>query len=124
ATDSRVNYLSFIGSAKVGWSLKSKLAPGTRCALEHGGVAPVIVEKDAEIETLVPSLVKGGFYHAGQVCVSVQKIFVHQDIAEDLAQQIAKQADQLVVGDPLNKDTEVGPLIQTKEVGRVGEWVQ
>src|SRR5690606_35251388 len=124
ATDPRVNYLSFIGSAKVGWYLKSKLAPGTRCALEHGGVAPVIVEKDADFESMVPALVKGAFYHAGQVCVSVQKIFVHQDIADELAKQIARLAAQLIVGDPLDEETEVGPLIQAKEVDRVAEWVQ
>ncbi|VAV83410.1 Succinate-semialdehyde dehydrogenase [NAD(P)+], partial [hydrothermal vent metagenome] len=70
-TDSRVNYFSFIGSSKVGWYLKSKLSPGTRCALEHGGAAPVIVEKDADFTEMLPSLLKGGFYHAGQVCVSV-----------------------------------------------------
>ena len=67
-TDERVNYFSFIGSAKVGWYLRSKLSPGTRCALEHGGVAPVIVEPDANIETMIPALAKGGFYHAGQYC--------------------------------------------------------
>lgn len=123
-TDQRVNFLSFIGSAKVGWSLKSKLAPGTRCALEHGGVAPVIVEKDADLAEIVPSLVKGGFYHAGQVCVSVQKIFVHQDIGDDLAHQLAEQADHLIVGDPLDEKTEIGPLILPKEVDRVEEWVR
>ena len=121
-TDPRVNYLSFIGSAKVGWYLKSKLAPGTRCALEHGGVAPVIVERDAEVDAILPALVKGGFYHAGQVCVSIQKIFVHQDIAEALAEKIAQQAEKLIVGDPLDEQTEVGPLIQHKEVDRVAEW--
>jgi acyl-CoA reductase-like NAD-dependent aldehyde dehydrogenase len=122
-TDKRINYLSFIGSAKVGWYLKSKLAPGTRCALEHGGAAPVIVEADAEFETMVPALVKGGFYHAGQVCVSVQKVFAHESIAQELADEITKAAEQLIVGDPLDKNTEVGPLIAEKEVERVHEWV-
>lgn len=122
-TDKRINFLSFIGSAKVGWYLKSKLAPGTRCALEHGGAAPVIVEPDAEFKTMVPALVKGGFYHAGQVCVSVQKIFVHESISEALADEITKAAEQLIVGDPLDKNTEVGPLIAEKEVERVHEWV-
>ncbi|HSI76649.1 MAG TPA: aldehyde dehydrogenase family protein [Lunatimonas sp.] len=124
ATDKRINYLSFIGSAKVGWYLKSKLAPGTRCALEHGGAAPVIVEKDASMDEMVPLLTKGGFYHAGQVCVSVQKVFVHDEIAQELADKIAEQAKKLKVGDPLKEDTEVGPLIRTSEVDRVHEWVQ
>jgi acyl-CoA reductase-like NAD-dependent aldehyde dehydrogenase len=123
-TDSRINFLSFIGSAKVGWFLKSKLSPGTRCALEHGGVAPVIVEKDVDLEEIISALVKGAFYHAGQVCVSVQKIFVHQDIADDLANLLSEHANKLIVGDPLDEKTEVGPLIQTKEVNRVEEWVQ
>jgi len=122
-TDSRVNYLSFIGSAKVGWYLKSKLAPGTRCALEHGGAAPVIVEPDADLGEMLPALVKGGFYHAGQVCVSVQKVFVHESIAKEVAAQMAALAKKLVVGDPLDEKTEVGPLIQPKEVDRVEEWV-
>lgn len=124
ATDKRVNFLSFIGSGKIGWYLKSKLAPGTRCALEHGGAAPVIVEQDAVIEDMLPLLVKGGFYHAGQVCVSVQKVFVHEKIAKTLAQEMAKAAEKLKVGDPLDEATEVGPLIRTGEVDRVEEWVK
>ncbi len=121
--DERINYLSFIGSAKVGWHLRSKLAPGTRCALEHGGAAPVIVEKDADFEELLPALLKGGFYHAGQVCVSVQRVFIHEDICESVANQLAGLVKKLIVGDPLDKNTEVGPLITPAEVDRVEEWV-
>jgi acyl-CoA reductase-like NAD-dependent aldehyde dehydrogenase len=123
-TDQRVNFLSFIGSAKVGWYLKSKMAPGTRCALEHGGAAPVIVEPDADLDEMLPALVKGGFYHAGQVCVSVQKVFVHESIAKEVADKMAEFAGKLVVGDPLDEKTEVGPLILPKEVDRVENWVK
>lgn len=122
-TDSRINYLSFIGSAKIGWYLKSKLAPGTRCALEHGGAAPVIVAPDADLKDMLPALVKGGFYHAGQVCVSVQKVFVHESIARKVAEEMALMAEKLIVGDPLDEKTEVGPLILPKEVDRVEDWV-
>ncbi|PSL07262.1 aldehyde dehydrogenase family protein [Cecembia rubra] len=122
-TDKRVNYLSFIGSAKIGWYLKSKLAPGTRCALEHGGAAPVIVEADAQLNEMIPALVKGGFYHAGQVCVSVQKVFVHESLARKVAGEMAKLAEKLIVGNPLDEKTEVGPLILPKEVDRVEDWV-
>lgn len=122
--DERIHYLSFIGSAKVGWHLRSKLAPGIRCSLEHGGAAPVIVEKDADMEALLPALLKGGFYHAGQVCVSVQKVFVEQQICAAVANELAALAKKLVVGDPLDHDTEVGPLISTGEVDRVDEWVK
>jgi len=69
--------MTFIGSSHVGWHLNRMVADGTRVALEHGGVAPVIVEKSASLETLIPSIVKGGFYHAGQVCVSVQNNPTH-----------------------------------------------
>ena len=80
ATDPRVAFLSFIGSARVGWSLRSKLAPGTRSALEHGGAAPAIVDRSADLDAIMDPLAKGGYYHAGQVCVSTQRIFVHADI--------------------------------------------
>jgi len=122
-TDPRVNYFSFIGSAKVGWYLRSKLSPGTRCALEHGGAAPVLVEKDADIEDMLPALLKGGFYHAGQVCVSVQRVFIHEDICEDVARRFAEMAGKLVVGDQMSEKTEVGPLILPREVDRVEAWV-
>lgn len=122
-TDARINYLSFIGSAKIGWYLKSKLAPGTRCALEHGGAAPVIVAPDADLKDMLPALVKGGFYHAGQVCVSVQKVFVHESLAKEVAKEMAKMAEKLIVGDPLDEETEVGPLILPKELDRVEDWV-
>ena len=122
-TSPLVSFFSFIGSAKVGWMLRSKLAPGTRCALEHGGAAPVIVTEDADLEAALPKLTKGGFYHAGQVCVSVQRIFVHESIAETLANRLATAADQLCTGDPTLEATEVGPLIRPGEVDRVEAWV-
>jgi len=123
-TDPRVSFFSFIGSAKVGWMLRSQLAPGARCALEHGGAAPVIVMEDADMADALPLLAKGGFYHAGQVCVSVQRVFAHESLARDLAEQLAAQAKQLKIGDPTAEDTDVGPLIRHREVDRVDEWVQ
>lgn len=122
-TDSRVNFLTFIGSAKVGWSLKSKLPPGTRCALEHGGAAPVIVERDADFGEMIPDLVKGSFYHAGQVCVSVQKIYVNQEICDRFIKEFSEVTNKLIVGNPFDKTTDVGSLITQKEVNRVEEWV-
>lgn len=124
ATDTRVSYLTFIGSAKVGWHLRSKLANGTRCAMEHGGVAPVIIDESVKINELIQPLIKGSFYHAGQVCVSVQKVFVHQTIINKIAEQLVAEAKTLVVGNPSDKQTEVGPLILPKEVNRVEQWVK
>lgn len=122
-TDPRVAFLTFIGSAKVGWSLRSKLAPGTRYALEHGGLAPVILGEDININDAIPLLIKGGFYHAGQVCVSVQRIFVPDPILSEFADEFANAAQQLLVGDPTKAETEVGPLIQHREVERVDQWI-
>jgi len=122
-TDPRVAFLSFIGSAKVGWMLRSKLAPGVRCALEHGGAAPVIVDETADVDTMVPLLAKGGLYHAGQVCVSVQRVFAPTAQAQQLAEALAVVADGLVVGDAVEERTEVGPLIRPREVDRVEEWL-
>jgi acyl-CoA reductase-like NAD-dependent aldehyde dehydrogenase len=68
-TDPRVAFFSFIGSARVGWHLRSVLAPGTRCALEHGGAAPAIIDRSAGLDRVIEPLVKGGYYHAGQVSV-------------------------------------------------------
>ena len=122
--DSRVGFFSFIGSAKVGWMLRSQLAPGTRCALEHGGAAPVLLTADADMNKAIPSVLKGGFYHAGQVCVSVQRVFADKSVARSFAEKLAEGADKLIVGDPTDAATEVGPLIVPAEVDRVHEWVE
>ena len=122
-TDPRVAFFSFIGSAGVGWMLRSKLAPGARCALEHGGVAPVIVDATADLDLAVPSLVKGGFYHSGQVCVSVQRVFAHASIVGDLCTRMSEAAQALKVGNAIDEDTECGPLIRPREVDRVAQWI-
>jgi len=122
--DRRVGFWSFIGNAEVGWRLRGKLAPGARCALEHGGVAPVIVAGDADLGYALPLVMKAAFYHAGQVCVSVQRVYADKAIARDLAGRMAEAAEKLKVGDPTLPDTEVGPLIRHSEVERVDEWVR
>lgn len=124
ATDARIAFLSFIGSAKVGWSLRSKAAPGTRVALEHGGAAPAIVDRSADLEKVIEPIVKGGFYHAGQVCVSTQRLFVHADIAEEFTQRLVARVEGLRTADPILKDTEVGPLILPREADRVTDWIE
>ena len=122
-TDERVAFFSFIGSAAVGWKLRSLLAPGTRVALEHGGIAPVIVGPSANKDQFVPSLVKGGYYHSGQVCVSVQRVFTFGSSAKELAESIAADASKLIVGNAIDAETQCGPLIRNREVDRVEEWV-
>jgi acyl-CoA reductase-like NAD-dependent aldehyde dehydrogenase len=122
-TDGRVGFFSFIGSAKVGWMLRSKLAPGARCALEHGGAAPVIIAPDADLDDTLPLLAKGGFYHAGQVCVSVQRVFAHSSIVATVANRLAEQGDAMKIGNPTLSTTDVGPLIRHRETDRVEAWV-
>lgn len=122
--DARVSFMSFIGSAKVGWTLRSQLPVGAACALEHGGVAPAIVDETADLDDAIPLLLKGGFYHAGQVCVSVQRIYVHDSVFAAFTERFVEGAKALTVGDPTVSSTEVGPLILPREVDRVHEWVQ
>ena len=121
--DERVAFFSFIGSAEVGWKLRSELAPGARCALEHGGIAPVIVAADADLDDALPLIAKGGFYHAGQVCVSVQRVYADASVAQETAERLASLASTMKVGDPTLDDTEVGPLIRSTEVDRIESWV-
>jgi len=122
-TDSRVAFFSFIGSAKVGWMLRAKLSPGTRCALEHGGAAPLILADDFDLDLAVASVLKGGFYHAGQVCVSVQRVYAPSVRARQFAEALSAGARKLTTGHPTDANTEVGPLIRPREVDRVAEWV-
>ena len=123
-SDNRIAFLSFIGSSKVGWYLRSKLSPGTRCALEHGGMAPLFLEDDTNVDNAVKSITRAGFYHAGQVCVSVQKIFVHENILNEFSKGLKESVEKIIVGDQLIESTEVGPLIRPQEVDRIDNWVK
>ena len=122
-TDARVGFFSFIGSARVGWMLRSKLAPGARCALEHGGAAPLFLAPPYNRDAALAATLKGGFYHAGQVCVSVQRVFAPSADAAEFATALADRASKLLVGPPEDEKTEVGPLIRQAEVDRVADWV-
>lgn len=119
----KIAFFTFIGSARVGWMLRSILAPGVRCALEHGGVAPCIVTASADLDKAIPAITKGGFYHAGQVCVSTQRVYVEQSIMAEFVSRLTTAVAALKVGDARNDDTEVGPLIRSSEVSRVDDWV-
>ena len=123
-TSDRIGFFSFVGSAKVGWFLRSKLAPGVRCTLEHGGAAPVILDQGADLDRAIPALLKGGYYHAGQVCVSVQRVFAHVSMRDEVVQRLTEGAAALTVGDATLPETDVGPLIRQREVDRIHEWVE
>lgn len=118
------DFVSFIGSAKVGWELRKFLSEGTRLALEHGGQAPAIVRHDADLNITIPALVRGAFYHAGQVCISTQMIFVHDSIFEVFLKQFKEASEKLVVGDARDEKTDVGPLIRPLEVVRIQKLIK
>ncbi len=115
--------LSFTGSANVGWMLKGK-AGHKRVLLELGGNAGVIIEPDANLETAVARCVVGGFGYAGQTCISVQRIFVHQSHYDRFLQSFVDKVRTLPIGDPALDTTVVGPLINEQAAIRVEAWVQ
>ncbi len=115
--------LSFTGSVGVGWMLKSKAGP-KRVLLELGGNAGVIIEPDADVETAVTRCVAGGYGYAGQTCISVQRIYVHQSQYDRCLQAFVKKVQALPTGDPGLDTTIVGPLINEQAAIRVENWIQ
>jgi acyl-CoA reductase-like NAD-dependent aldehyde dehydrogenase len=123
AQDDRIKKVSFTGSTDVGWKLKS-LVPRKKVTLELGGNAAVIVEPDADLDHAAERVAFGGFYQAGQSCISVQRVLVHRDVYDVFCERVVPHVEALVVGDPSNEDTDVGPLIDSDAVDRVDAWVQ
>src|SRR5919198_942610 len=122
ARDERYKKISFTGSSEIGWYLKG-LDPQKRATLGLGGNAGVIVHKDADLDFAAQRVAYGGYYQAGQSCISVQRVLVSSEVYEDFADRLVKQVESLKVGDPLDPTVDVGPVIQHKEVGRIKEWV-
>ena len=115
--------LSFTGSVNIGWMLKRK-AGHKRVLLELGGNAGVIIEPDANLDTAVARCVAGGFGYAGQTCISVQRIFVHQSHYDRFLQSFVDKVRTLPMGDPALETTVVGPLINEQAAMRVEAWIQ
>jgi acyl-CoA reductase-like NAD-dependent aldehyde dehydrogenase len=115
--------VSFTGSAPVGWSIAAT-APRKRVLLELGSNSPLLVEPDADAEDVARRAAVAGFGYAGQSCISVQRLLVHRELHDELVSALAAAADGLVVGDPLDDSTDVGPLIRPEETERVRSWVQ
>jgi len=120
--DPRFKLLSFTGIAAVGWKLKA-ICGKKKVVLELGGNAGVIVEPDADIELATQRCAAGGFGSAGQTCISVQRIFVHQSIADLFTTKLLLQVARLKAGDPNDSATVVGPLIDQAATARVEEWI-
>jgi acyl-CoA reductase-like NAD-dependent aldehyde dehydrogenase len=121
--DERVRLITFTGSAPVGWKLAER-APRKRVTLELGNSTPVLVEADADLEDAAGRLAANAFSFAGQSCISVQRIYVHEDAYEELLSRFLPHVEALVVGDPADEETDVGPLIDRESRDRVLAWIE
>ncbi|MFB3915114.1 MAG: aldehyde dehydrogenase family protein [Terriglobales bacterium] len=121
--DERFKMLTFTGSAAVGWQLKNR-AGRKKVVLELGGNAGVIVHSDADLAYAAERCVVGGFAYAGQVCISVQRIFVQRAVAEEFTDFLVEGACKLKAGDPLDQSTTLGPMITEKDAIRAEQWVR
>jgi acyl-CoA reductase-like NAD-dependent aldehyde dehydrogenase len=122
-SDSRLRMLTFTGSAAVGWKLKA-MAPRLRCTLELGGNAAMIVHEDADIDLAAQSILTGGFSYSGQSCISVQRVFVHKTRWQTLAQRLTEGIEQTPSGDPLDEQTQIGPMISLAAAERAADWIE
>jgi len=121
--DDRVAMISFTGSPPVGWHLKS-IAGRKKVSLEMGGNAALVVHEDADLERAIQRTVIGGYGYAGQVCISIQRIFVHRPIYERFRAQLIEATKKCPFGDPMNSKTICGPLIDVVNAKRVESWIQ
>lgn len=121
-TDPRLKLLSFTGSPEVGWELKSR-AGKKRVVLELGGNAACVVDQDADLDDATERMVVGAFYQSGQSCIGVQRILVHERIYESFRGKLVAATKKLVMGDPKQEETFVGPMISEEEAERLEGWI-
>lgn len=122
-TDERFKLLTFTGSAEVGWAMKAR-AGKKRVVLELGGNAGVIVDASADIDFAVKRIVAGGFTFAGQSCISVQRVYVHDSVADTFAARLTAAVSALHAGDPRDASNDLGPMISHGDVNRIETWVR
>ena len=121
-THDDVAMITFTGSPEVGWGIRARGAR-KRVSLELGNNAPVVVEADADLELAATKIVAGGFAFSGQTCISVQRVYVHSSVHDELLDLVTAKVEQLVVGDPADDATVVSALIASKETKRVKDWI-
>jgi glyceraldehyde-3-phosphate dehydrogenase (NADP+) len=121
--DNRIKVLTFTGSPAVGWGLKSK-AGRKMVTLELGGNAGTIVHKDTDVDYAAGRVAWGAYSYAGQSCISVQRVYTHHDIFESFVDNLIPRVKALVVGNPLDEATDVGPLIDKGAADRLGVWLE
>jgi len=122
--DPRLAMLTFTGSPEVGWRLRSEVAPGVRVILELGGNAGIVVHDDADLEAAARAACRGGYAHAGQICISVQRVYVQEKIYDRFMESFTRLVKSLKLGDPLDESTDVGPLIDAAAVEKTVQWVE
>ena len=121
--DERVKMISFTGSAEVGWQIKSKANRKT-VTLELGGNAPVIVDDSADIEKSLKQTTTGAFAYAGQVCISVQRVYIHDKIFDEWTEKFLRNAKNLRKGNPLDEATELSAMITEDAAKKAQSWVE
>jgi acyl-CoA reductase-like NAD-dependent aldehyde dehydrogenase len=120
--DERVKAITFTGSSAVGWGLRER-APRKRVNLELGNATPLIVEADADVEAAAAATAQHGFSFAGQSCISIQRVYVQRSVYEDYLERLLPKVEQLVLGDPADEETDVGPVIDEGARDRILEWI-
>jgi len=121
--DERLKLLSFTGSPASGWDLKAR-AGHKRVLLELGGNAALVLDHDTDIEDAVERVLPGAFAQSGQSCIAVQRIFVHEQIADAFRERLVRRTGELVAGDPREEETFIGPMISEAEAERLESWIQ
>lgn len=121
-TDERLKLLSFTGSPAVGWDLKKKSGK-KKVVLELGGNAACVVDNDWDLDDAVERIVFGAFYQSGQSCIGVQRIIVHTDVYDEFKAKLVTRTKALIMGDPKNEDTFIGPMISEGEAERLQNWI-
>jgi acyl-CoA reductase-like NAD-dependent aldehyde dehydrogenase len=121
--DERVKVLTFTGSSGVGWEL-ARRAPRKRVTLELGNSTPVIVEPDADIAAATSAMATHSFSFAGQSCISVQRIYIHENVYDDFLAQLVPKVEELQLGDPADEETDVGPVIDDDARERILQWIE
>ncbi len=117
-----VRVVSFTGSRKIG-EIITRQAGIKKVVLELGSNSAIVLHKDGDLKKAVQKTVLGGYAIAGQVCISVQRVFVHEELFDQFLEELEKAVNGLKVGDPMQEDTDVGPMIGVSEVQRVQEWI-
>ena len=116
--------LTFTGSTAVGWNFRKEVQPGVRLVLELGGNAGVIVHDDADLTAAAAAVCRGGYTHAGQTCISVQRVYVQNHVYDKFLEILTGLIKSLKIGNPLDDQTDIGPLIDDRAVNKVTRWLE